>query len=353
MKAFRSPSGDIFLGKISDGLQEIISSFHASSVFLIADDQTASHCLPLLEGVANTENSIVIPSGEASKSLENAQYIWSSLINSGADRGTMILNIGGGMICDLGGFAAACYQRGIRFGHMPTSLLAMADAAIGGKSGINFQGFKNYIGSFAIPSFIWIDPVFLNTLPANELRNGMTEVVKHAIIGGGELWETISDASHLHDFDWPGVLALNTPVKQEIVDLDPHESGIRKVLNFGHTIGHALESHFLETGNPIAHGRAVTLGMLAEARMSYTMGLLGNEDFQAIILLIKRLLGPYEVTLPPAGKLAHWLSGDKKKSGGRVGYSLPERIGLCRWDMAVDQAIVEESLVWLSTQVRS
>ena len=352
MKEFRSPAGDIYLGSIADGLRNVIQSFDASSLVLIADDHTAKDCVPLLNNLTSSATCITIPSGEANKTLESAQQIWSALLDVGADRSTLVLNVGGGMITDLGGFAASCYQRGIRFGHIPTSLLAMADAAIGGKTGVNYQGYKNYIGRFEIPSFIWIDTSFLKTLPQDELKVGLTEIVKHAILSGGALWQMITNAKDSNNLDWHSVLELNTQVKQKIVEADPQERDVRKTLNFGHTIGHALESHFMGTGHAISHGKAVALGMLAEARIASQTGLMGNEDFQAIIEVIERLLGPYEVTLPPAGQLDHWLSGDKKKSKGRIGYSLPERIGLCRWDLAVEQEIVEESLNWLSTQVR-
>ena len=352
MKEFRSPAGDIYLGSIADGLQDIIQSLDASSLILVADDNTADHCVPLLKINSDLAPTVIIPSGEPNKTLESAQQIWSALLNAGADRTSLVLNVGGGMITDLGGFAASCFQRGIRFGNIPTSLLGMADAALGGKTGVNFLGYKNYIGRFEIPSFIWIDPTFLNTLPQREVKDGLTEVVKHAILSGGALWELISNTKDAKDLDWLSLLELNTPVKQKIVEADPHERGVRKTLNFGHTVGHALESHFMGTGQPISHGKAVALGMLAEARIARQTSLMRNEDFQAIIEVIERLLGPYEVTLPPAGQLDHWLSGDKKKSKGRIGYSLPERIGLCRWDLAVEQEIVEESLNWLSTQVR-
>jgi len=352
MKEFRSPAGDIYHGPIADGLRDVIQSFDASSLILIADNHTVADCVPSLNNIIGSVDCIVIPSGESNKTLESTQQIWSALLLAGVDRSSLVLNVGGGMITDLGGFAASCYQRGIRFGHIPTSLLGMADAAIGGKTGVNYQGYKNYIGRFEIPSFIWIDPKFLNTLPQEEVKDGLTEIVKHGILSGGPLWELIAKAKDVNGMDWISVLELNTPVKQKIVEADPYEKDVRKTLNFGHTIGHALESHFMLSGQALSHGKAVALGMLAEAWIARQTNLMGNEDFQAIIDVIERLLGPYEVTLPSAGELDHWLSGDKKKSEGRIGYSLPERIGLCRWDLAVEQEMVEESMNWLSTQVR-
>ncbi|MDZ4748983.1 MAG: 3-dehydroquinate synthase family protein [Saprospiraceae bacterium] len=351
MKIFTSQSGDIYLGNVKDGLQKTIQILKPSLLVIIADDNTVRHCVPLIEPMTQAGMRIVIASGDQHKSLDSCKTIWSSLVQSGADRESLILNVGGGMICDLGGFAAACFQRGIRFVHIPTSLLAMADAAIGGKTSINFEGYKNYIGRFETPAFIWTDPAFLKSLPEQEILDGLAEIVKHAIIGSKDLWETISTFDELTTIDWYTLLERNIPIKQNISETDPLEKGIRKTLNFGHTIGHALESHFLHSLRPLSHGQAVTLGMLAETKLANLSGLLGNEDFKGIIELIQRLLRPCEVTLPSMDALKPWLLGDKKKTGGSVGYSLPDGIGSCRWDIKLEEKQVWESLDWVN-QVR-
>lgn len=354
MNAFASPLGDLYLGSVQDGLHEVIQSLTPSNVIVIADDNTDCKCLPLLENLIDIPGGkVVIRPGDQYKTIDSCEVIWSALVAAGADRSSLILNVGGGMISDLGGFAASCYQRGIRFGHIPTSLLAMADAAIGGKTGVNFEGFKNYIGRFEVPAFIWVDPVFLETLPHQELLDGLAEVIKHAIVGSRSLWDTLSLHADTTSIDWWKIIELNTPVKQEITAADPMEKGIRKTLNFGHTIGHALESHFLHTSRPMSHGQAVTYGMMAEAKLSLLTGHMGNEDFHAIIGLIERLLSPSEVTLPSFKDLQPWLLGDKKKSKGVTRYSLPDQIGSCGWDIIVEDRQVAESLDWLSTQVRS
>lgn len=351
MKIMASPLGDIYLGNVKDGLQKTIQSLEPSMVFILADDNTVRHCVPLVEPLTDAGICIVIASGDQHKTLGSCETIWSSLLKSGADRESLILNVGGGMICDLGGFAASCYQRGIRFAHIPTSLLAMADAAMGGKTGVNFSGYKNYIGHFEAPAIIWTDPAFLLTLPEQEILDGLAEIVKHAIIGSADLWETIQAFESPESIDWNQLLELNIPVKLHITEIDPFEKGIRKTLNFGHTLGHALESHFLHSAQPLSHGQAVTLGMLAETKLAYLTGLLGNEDFKSIIDLIQRLLSPCEVTLPTIDALQPWLRGDKKKSGDSVGYSLPDSIGTCRWDIKVEELLVSESLDWVN-QVR-
>jgi 3-dehydroquinate synthase len=353
MKVFPSPLGDLYLGKINDGLHPVIQALTPQGVFIVADENTARECLPKLKALIQSEKLIVIAPGDRHKTIESCEQIWTALAEAGADRSSLVLNVGGGMICDLGGFAAACYQRGIRFGHIPTSLLAMADAAIGGKTGVNFKGYKNYIGRFEPPAFVWIDPVFLETLPRQEILDGLAEIIKHAVIGSRPLWETISAFEDISSINWMHIIDLNTPVKQDITASDPLEKGMRKALNFGHTIGHALESHFLPSTHPLSHGQAVTLGMMAEAKLARITGHLGNEDFQAIIDLIERLLSPSEVTLPSFNELQPWLLGDKKKSKGMTRYSLPDKIGSCGWDIIVEDHQVAESLDWLNTQVKA
>lgn len=351
MNTYPSPLGDIYLGSVLDGLIAVIEKLQPSSILLLADSNTLKYCIPLIAPVIRAEQCIVIQAGEQHKTLSSCEHIWSSLIENGADRSALVLNVGGGMISDLGGFAASCFQRGIRFGHIPTSLLSMADAAIGGKTGVNFEGYKNYIGRFETPAFIWIDPVFLETLPAQEIKDGLAEIIKHAIIGSRSLWESLSGIETLTSTQWIGLLHENVLIKKRITEADPHENGLRKVLNFGHTIGHALESHFLAGPHPISHGQAVTLGMLAEAKLANVIGLLDDKDFQAIIELIHRLLGQVEVTLPSIEEILPWIRGDKKKTNGQVGFSLPDRIGSCGWNIILEDRVISSGLDWLETQV--
>ncbi len=351
MKTFLSKYGDIYLGSAEEGLKTTIDGLTPSSIIIIADSHTAVACVPLITKIIGSQSEVVIAPGDQHKSYASCQTIWSYMLEVGADRSCLVLNIGGGMICDLGGFAASCYKRGVRFGHIPTSLLAMTDAAIGGKTGINHAGYKNLIGQFEIPSFIWIDPDFLKTLPYQELSDGMAEVIKHAIVGSKALWDLLSEIPDLDSINWLDLIAQSTRVKQQVVELDPFEKGARKALNYGHTIGHALESHYLNIKQPMPHGQAITLGMLAETRIAHQLGLLKIEDFQRIITLIMRLLRPSEVTLPQIEQVQHWLLGDKKKINGRLGYSLPESIGSCRWDVMVEDRFIAESLNWLAAHL--
>ncbi len=351
VKTFPSTYGDIYLGDVREGLNTIIEAFSPSSLIVVADTHTHHFCFPLLEGLPDT-SVIIIEAGEPHKTIESCEKIWSSLLASGTDRSSLLLNLGGGMICDLGGFAAACYKRGIRFGHIPTSLLAMTDAAIGGKTGINHQDFKNLVGRFEFPVLTWVDPVFLKTLPEKEVLTGLAEVVKHAIIGSAELLDILMQTKSVAQLPWEEVIAHSIRVKQRVVESDPFEKGVRKTLNFGHTLGHAFESHFLLTDHPLSHGQAVTLGMMAELQIALALGILKNEEFERIIALIMRWLPPSEVNLPSLKTVAGWLEGDKKRSGGKVGFSLPDQIGSCQWDVHVEPHQIEHSLNWLAAHLR-
>ena len=351
MKVFTTSIGDILIGNVSDGLTYVIEGLRASSLFIIADENTARLCVPKLEGIIKPDRIIVTKSGEINKNLDTCHSIWNSLIEGGADKDSVVINVGGGMICDMGGFAAACYQRGIRFGHLPTTVLAMADAAIGGKLGVDFQGFKNYIGLIRPPSFIWIDQTFLDTLPRLEMISGLAEIVKHGIIGSKPLWELLSGLEKIENMPWDEVFELNMPVKVNIVEKDLTEQGLRKVLNFGHTIGHGIESYYLAKGQPVMHGQCVALGMMAELKISSSLGLLKASDLEVIIDVVMRLL--IFAPLPDVEDVIPWILKDKKRLGGRVGFSLPDGIGSCRWDVPVEIEKVKESFDWLHAQVNS
>ncbi len=345
MKIYSSSLGNIHSGLIANGLPEILEDLKPSAVFIIADENTAQLCVPKLGADYPV---ITLPAGEHHKNLSSCQVIWSSLITHGADRNSVVLNVGGGMICDLGGFAASCYQRGIRFGHIPTTVLSIADAALGGKTGIDYEGLKNYIGLIQVPAFIWVDETFLNTLPRLEKISGLAEIVKHAIIGSEDLWDTLSETDSVDDIPWEAVFRKNFPVKLNIVEADLTEKGLRKVLNFGHTVGHALESYYLKSDHPLTHGQCVTLGMLMESKISNMLGLLNNEDFETIVTRIDVLLDPVRISLPTFELLNTWLNLDKKKSGARIGFSLPDRIGSCKWNIPVEDQVIKDCLSWLS-----
>ena len=348
---YPSPLGDVYLGGPPDEISHVLKRMTVSSRFLVVDPNTQSQCLPLLQDFIQHDFVIMLPSGETQKNIDQCASLWTSLIEQGADRESLIINLGGGVICDLGGFAASCFQRGVRFVQIPTTVTAMTDAAIGGKVGIDFKTYKNYIGLFRAPEWIWVYPPFIDSLPRLEKISGLAEIVKHAIIGSRPLWERLQQIRDMESMHWESLLELSIPVKLHAVATDPYDKGLRKTLNFGHTIGHALESYYLTTESPLTHGQAVTLGMMAESKLAVNHGLLPEKTFEEILELIYRLLAPPSLAIPDTATLYTWIRRDKKMTYGNPSYSLPDGIGSCRWDIM--PAEIHSSIEWLQEHVSS
>jgi 3-dehydroquinate synthase len=348
MTSISSSTSNIYLTPVSQDIQDLFRSY--SAIILLCDDNTERLCLPYIRSIGIKAPSITIPHGEQNKNLESIISIWHQLIELGADRQSLILTLGGGMVSDTGGFAAACFQRGISIAHIPTTLLAMTDAAIGGKTGVDFAELKNYIGKIHFPAFVWVDTRWLQTLEPTEIKNGLAEIIKHAIIGSRALWDMLSAHASADTIVWDDVLPESISVKVKIVEADPYESGLRKTLNFGHTIGHALESRSWQTDLPLQHGQAVAMGMLAELKISQLAGLLSQEDFEDIVRLISKLLSPLEASVPSYEEIEGLLKKDKKNFAGKIGFSLPDGIGSCQWNVNVSEEMIRESIAWLSAQ---
>ena len=239
-----------------------------SSLFLIFDKNTFKHCFPLIRTNFKEFEPIIhiVEDGESFKTLETCDEIWSNLIAHNTGKDCLIVNIGGGVICDLGGFIASVYKRGVNYWHIPTTLLSQVDAAIGGKNGVDYLNFKNQLGVISFPSRILINPTLLKTLDIDQVISGFAEVVKYSLIKDKELWPLISSIDNIQNVNWDEIILRCVKVKSDIVNNDPYEKNLRKILNFGHTIGHALETHFLSIGEPILHGEAIAAGMA----VSYT-----------------------------------------------------------------------------------
>jgi 3-dehydroquinate synthase len=321
-------------------------SNRASSVHLICDENTYLHCLPLLSFLREVINSpIVIPAGEQYKTLDTCEHVWKALIDQKADRNSIVINLGGGVVTDLGGFCAATFMRGIDFIHIPTTLLAMCDAALGGKHGVDFEELKNYIGTISQPKFIWIYPPFLQTLPKRQLQNGMAEMIKHALIKDIVLYQFLESVPSGFIKDWVPLLQQSIQVKIDFVNDDLYEHGLRAALNFGHTFGHALESYFLLTDTPLLHGECIALGMVVETWLSHmVLGTPERVTCRNITLLLRRHI-PVEV---PAkirmSELMKYLSKDKKQRAGVIRFSLIRSIGQPVIDQAVEPAMLEALL---------
>jgi len=249
----------VIIDPIGKSLPQFLSQKDYSKIAIIVDENTKEHCYPIIANLVSETILIEIKSGEENKNLATCTYIWQELTDAAFDRHSLVINLGGGVIGDMGGFCAATYKRGIDFIQIPTTLLAQVDASVGGKLGIDFNGYKNHIGAFAQPEVVLIDTVFFKTLPHLELRSGFAEIIKHCLIRDASMWDVIRK----RDFDQQDLQSLvahSVAIKKEIVAEDPTEKGLRKILNFGHTLGHAVETHFLEKeGKRLLHGEPLSL----------------------------------------------------------------------------------------------
>ncbi|MFN5355567.1 MAG: 3-dehydroquinate synthase family protein [Bacteroidota bacterium] len=310
---------------------------------ILCDAFTAEHSLPLLRRAAPFLNSwpvLVVPRGEPCKSIAEATRLWHQLTEYRIGRKDLLINLGGGSLTDLGGFVASTYLRGISFVHVPTTLLGMVDAALGGKTGIDLESVKNRIGTIVFPQSTVCDPVFLKTLPDEGWLDGLAESVKHAIVADKELWKIISDSPDVRDALVNNLDRIQL-VKLRVVEQDPFEKEQRMILNFGHSVGHGIESCALEAElTMMTHGRAVAMGMVIESRIALQMGLLSVLDSDSIAARITRHFGELNLSWMNPDRLVHFLRLDKKNSGGTIRMSLPECIGSCRTGVEVSEELV-------------
>ncbi len=320
----------IFLGPLARAFPIWMEAQAYPQVVVLVDEHTRQYCLPyFLEqtGLVGKIILIEIASGEKAKNLATCENIWQAMLSAQIDRSALVINLGGGVIGDMGGFCAATWKRGVDFVQVPTTLLSMTDASIGGKTGIDFQGIKNTIGVFQQPAAVFADPYFLQTLPEREWRSGFAEVIKHALIGTPELMRQLSDGLRsnqpITSIDWLSVLQKSIQVKVSVVQEDPLEKGLRMILNFGHTIGHAIESWFLETDEPLTHGEAVYIGMICEAH--FRPSKMAKRDLQSEIQSLGQSVFPFR-NIPTVACSAIWtlMQEDKKKSSGMVRMAMPD-----------------------------
>ena len=285
MHSISSNDYELEIGSILDSsFASLLDKYSDVKKIIVSDDNTSEHCVPFLisnyDGLAEAE-VVILPAGEENKSLAIVANVWELLTEYGLGRHDLIINVGGGVVTDMGGFIASCYKRGMQFINIPTSLLSMVDASIGGKTGVNLDHYKNQIGVFNDPEAVYIDPIFLSTLESNELLSGYAEMIKHGLIHSTDLFNKV-----IEQLDIPFELELellkeSIQVKNEVVKRDPLEGGERKILNFGHTIGHVIEG-FMLGSEGMTHGHAVGIGMVFEAYLSTKKGKLSQEEFKTI-----------------------------------------------------------------------
>lgn len=330
------PENIIFSRDAAADLRGFLTRNSYSAVAALVDENTELHCFPAISEAAPGIRMIRIRSGEEEKNINTCLHIWRELTGFGFDRKALLINLGGGVIGDMGGFCAATYKRGIDFINIPTTLLSQVDASIGGKLGIDFENFKNHIGLFREPDLVIVDPAFLNTLDRLELRSGFAEVIKHSLIADAGYWPEIS-GQNFENQNWSEHIAHSIEVKSQVVARDPKESGLRKILNFGHTIGHAIESYYLNIpGKKLLHGEAIAIGMICEAFLSYRKTGLPQEDLKAISEYLVSVFGRPEVDPQLAGVIAGLALQDKKNYQGQVNAALLARIGEAVYDIPVN-----------------
>jgi len=337
-------------------LNEFLSEKNYTKIFILVDSNTHEHCLPLFLGELETFQEIEIievPPGEESKSIEIVAQVWASLTELNVDRKSLFINLGGGMVTDMGGFIAATFKRGIDFVNVPTSLLAQVDASVGGKNGIDFAGLKNQIGTFAQPQMTLIFSEFLQTLPQRELISGLAEMMKHGLIHQKQHWNKLIQTQDfnleiLHDLTQESV-----KIKSEIVEKDPLESGLRKILNFGHTIAHAVESYYLETENPYLHGEAVAIGMLVESVLSFENEMISSVELDEIFYHISKIFSKELIDEAIIPDLIELMKHDKKNQNDKISFSLIDGIGNCKHDILLNENQISEGILLYNRKLNS
>lgn len=326
-------SWEVELENLFDSIQEEIDQ--ASSTYILIDEKVSQIWLnDVLEQCPQLAkaNIIEIPEGEACKEWEILHHIWEQWIEDKADRQALLINIGGGSTTDLGGLAAALYKRGIGFVNVPTTLTGMVDAAIGGKTAINFHHIKNSIGTFQDADQLIVCPVFLESLPEEELLSGFAEMIKHSLIADASLWEAYNDLEEINAATIVPFIKRNIQIKNHIVFEDPFEENIRKQLNFGHTLGHALESYWLEKQTPLSHGYCVALGMKYATALSVQLDTEAKTEITAFLDEIF----PNPEQMPEWNDLLIYLNQDKKNQKGSLKFTLLTSIGHAVHDQSVD-----------------
>lgn len=332
--------------KLAESLKEYFSTNTFSQIAVLTDTNTLEYCYPLVQEHLPAHAVFTIKPGEAYKNIDTCVYLWEKMTALAMDRKALLINLGGGVIGDMGGFVATAYKRGIKFVNLPTTLLSMADASVGGKLGIDFQGYKNHIGFFTEPEKIFIHSGFLETLPENELRSGFAEIIKHSLIGDKAHWSKIT-ANNFQGQDMDLHIAHAVKFKAEVVKNDPYEKGLRKILNFGHTIGHAIESHFLENETQkLLHGEAIAIGMIAEAYLSVKYTGLENDALEEISDFILSIFEKTEIDISLIPRLIELTTQDKKNEGGKTLFTLLSAIGESKYNCLVDEEQIRASLLY-------
>ena len=336
---------EIRIDEIVQSVSDHFENNKYSKVAVLVDEHTKKLCYPLIKEALPVHALIEIKSGEENKNLNSCTTVWSALTDEAFNRKALLVNLGGGVIGDLGGFCAISYKRGIDFLNIPTTLLAAVDANVGGKLGIDFQGFKNHIGFFQDPNAVLIDPIFLNTLPEKELRSGFAEVIKHGLIVDKDYFNQVGKVG-LNQANWNAVIAHSIEIKRAVVKEDPREGGLRKILNFGHTIGHAIETFYLGSENHLLHGEGIAIGMVCEAYLSKKLLGLSEAELSEISNAILEIYPDLKINKVDFTSIIKLMYQDKKNMDNFLNHSLLYEIGRAGYDIAVDEKDVMDALFY-------
>jgi len=330
-------------------LNKYLSEYNPSTLFVLVDENTNANCLPILLQELTTSipiEIIEIEAGEENKNLDTCTGVWSALTELGADRKSMLLNLGGGVITDLGGFVASTFKRGISFVNIPTTLLSMVDASVGGKTGVDLGVLKNQIGLFSDPEMVLIDPRYLETVSDREIRSGIAEIIKYGLTFDVNIWNDIKNSTALNSEFISNLVHRSIEIKNNVVTEDPKEAGIRKVLNFGHTLGHAIESYFLESKDKenLTHGEAIAIGMITEAYISNSLLNFSSENLKSIKEVLLNIYDKVIIKPSDYKAILELLIHDKKNVNGQVNFVLLTDFEEFKLDCNVEESLIVEAL---------
>ena len=339
------PDNILFSTDPPNDLLLFLNKKNYSQLALLADENTATACYPVIRHKLPEHTLITVPAGEEAKTLATCSTIWKEMTALQMDRHAALLILGGGVLGDMGGFCASTYKRGIDFILIPTTLLAQTDASIGGKLGIDFENLKNHIGVFQQPALTLLFSGFFKSLPEAELRSGFAEIIKHTLISDAAMWRVISQKD-LAEQDWDGLVKHSVAFKAMVTTEDPKEKGLRKILNAGHTIGHAVESYLLSTGHRILHGEAIAIGLIAEGYIARTRNMITANELDEIATYILRIYPKVALSDSQIEQAASLTSQDKKNKRNKILCVLQEGIGKARWDCEISLEEVKQALIF-------
>ena len=346
MQPIPSSGYSVFFDNSLQELKNFLDNSDYSKVFILTDRNTGEHCLPVLQHrlpELKDFDLIEVDPGEENKNIDFCIGVWNMLLDFGADRKSLLINLGGGVVTDMGGFAASTFKRGIDFVQVPTTLLSQVDASVGGKTGIDLGNVKNIIGTFTQPKAVFISTEFLKTLDKRQLVSGFAEVIKHGLIYDGTYFYKLKSVSleNISDED----IYHSVEIKNAVVTEDPTEKGLRKILNFGHTIGHAIESWSLANDkNPLLHGEAIAVGMICEAYLSHKLNGLAEDELNLIIESIRNVFPDYSFSKSIYADVLAYMLNDKKNVSGKIGFALLRRIGRCDFNIYPSEEDIIASL---------